>query len=361
MKQEEVFKKIGGIIREINEQYEYLETTGGVYNDLELELMVANSHFLSDHIEILRKLNVHAVQTPAPIPQPLPVAVEESPQPIAPKTETAPEPLPEPRYFEPVVSQAPGVEVEQEPATNADTPHNNHIVEFDIARPGEDHIDHLSEAEEADAIVRETEPEPELKPEVEKEPETIRHELTLEDIGEDWEEDEAYEVALKEPGPVKQETVPQTDPVVEEPEAQPEPIAETPEPPVAEKPMFKPEPQPVTIAHTQIMVEEEQVLTLNERMSAQLSASRMSEQLGAQPIADLKSAISLNDKLLYVKDLFNGYGLAYNEAIDRLNSFNTFAEAESFLKSSYTVKNHWDEKVSTADKFYALLQRRYLS
>jgi hypothetical protein len=77
MKQQEVFKKIGGIIREINEQYEYLETVDGVLNELELELMVANSHFLTDHIEILRKLNAHAANTPAPVAVRQPIAVTE--------------------------------------------------------------------------------------------------------------------------------------------------------------------------------------------------------------------------------------------------------------------------------------------
>ena len=58
MKQTEVFKKIGGIIKELNDQYEYLETLNGELNDLELELFVSNAHFLTDHIEILSKLNL---------------------------------------------------------------------------------------------------------------------------------------------------------------------------------------------------------------------------------------------------------------------------------------------------------------
>src|ERR1700754_507511 len=58
MKQKEVFKKIGGIIQELSEQYEYLQTVSDNLNDLELELFVANAHFLTDHIEILCKLNL---------------------------------------------------------------------------------------------------------------------------------------------------------------------------------------------------------------------------------------------------------------------------------------------------------------
>ncbi|MDB5288340.1 MAG: hypothetical protein JWR05_3289, partial [Mucilaginibacter sp.] len=36
MKQPEVFKKIGGIIQEIQEQYEYLQASAENLNDLEL-------------------------------------------------------------------------------------------------------------------------------------------------------------------------------------------------------------------------------------------------------------------------------------------------------------------------------------
>jgi len=67
----------------------------------------------------------------------------------------------------------------------------------------------------------------------------------------------------------------------------------------------------------------------------------------------------LNDKLLYVKDLFNGYNLAYSEAIEILNRFSTFDEAARFLKTNYVTKNNWESKPATVEKFYALLKRRY--
>lgn len=76
-------------------------------------------------------------------------------------------------------------------------------------------------------------------------------------------------------------------------------------------------------------------------------------------VIDLKTAVSLNDKLLYIKDLFNGYSLAYSEAIELLNRFSTFAEADAFLQANYAVKNGWAEKSQTVDKFYALLRKKF--
>lgn len=301
MKQQEVFKKIGGIIREINEQYEYLETGGGVLNDLELELLLANSHFLADHIEVLRKLSYQTESTPPPI-QEQPVTAVEEPQ------------VDEPRYFEPEMETEAHETEAGEPAP---------VVEFDMPRQ--------TPPEEAES----SEPETTARPE----PETIRHELTMEDIGEDWDEDEAEETyeGLKS--------------IIAEPD--PEPPA-TPEPVVEQGSKSK----PVTKTEPQIMVEE--TLTLNQKISAQLTTSRMSDHLGAQAITDLKSAISLNDKLLYIKDLFNGYSLAYSEAIELLNRFKTFEEAEKFLQSSYGTKNNWQDKQDTVDKLYEVLKRRYV-
>jgi hypothetical protein len=326
MKQQEVFKKIGGIIREINEQYEYLETAGGVYNDLELELLVANSHFLTDHIEILKKLNAStaaAVSVPIPAKQPEPVEVKPAPETAESK------PAAEPSFFVPV--QAEESEAIEEPAP---------VIELEVDNKIEDT------------------PEPEIEepiavPEPEPEPEIIRHELTLEDIGEDWdeEEDEDTEAIELPPIPVAIKTA-EPEHIEEKPTPAPEPVAEQPEP--------VPAPAVAAEHHTQILVEEEQVITLNQRMSAQMSTSRVSDHLSAQPIADLKSAITLNDKLLYIKDLFNSYSLAYSEALDILNRMNNFEEAEAFLKKSYATKNNWADKQATVDKFYALLQRRYL-
>jgi hypothetical protein len=76
-------------------------------------------------------------------------------------------------------------------------------------------------------------------------------------------------------------------------------------------------------------------------------------------ITDLKQAINLNDKLLYIKDLFNGYNLAYAEAIDVANKLPNFEAADNFFKKNYAEKNNWADKQVTVDKFYQLLNQRF--
>ncbi|TDQ77002.1 hypothetical protein [Sphingobacterium yanglingense] len=114
------------------------------------------------------------------------------------------------------------------------------------------------------------------------------------------------------------------------------------------------------------VIEEESTrpLTINELIHQQrLAGVNMTQQFqtsnAQERVMDLKSAVSLNDKLLFIKDLFNGYSLAYSEALELLNRLNNFAEADAFLQSNYALKNGWAEKPQTVDKFYILLRKKF--
>lgn len=127
----------------------------------------------------------------------------------------------------------------------------------------------------------------------------------------------------------------------------------------------------VTIANKEVQVEAEpdrptRPLSLNERISAQRKGeatgvhSLLSTQRGStERVTDIKSAISLNDKLLFIKDLFNGYSLAYSEAIELLNRYDDFASADAFLQANYAQKNNWADKPVAVDKLYAVLRKRF--
>lgn len=316
MKQQEVFKRVGTILKELNDQYEYLKETEKELNDLELELFVANTHFLADHSEVLRKLNLqnHAQQA---VPQ-------------------EPDKKPEVKFFEPVVQQVKAVS-QDEPEPEAAPVKDNQVEDKPVP-----HIDLSANGADDDfSVVRR------------EEPPVIRHELELDeaDLVED-EDDTGFDLEAPAQHGEKPKETPQVKyhaPVKEEPAPEPkkEPVHTEP------KKDHKHE-------ETKAATDEEKPMTINQRMSAQLHKTQSySDQAHGQPITDLKQAINLNDKLLYIKDLFNGYNLAYSEAIDILNRFSSFKEAEDFLQSNYAVKNQWDTKEATVDKFYALLKRRY--
>ncbi|MFC6102575.1 hypothetical protein [Olivibacter domesticus] len=113
-------------------------------------------------------------------------------------------------------------------------------------------------------------------------------------------------------------------------------------------------------------------MTLNELFSAQRKQEQTKFNEPSEPatslphqeaptkrITDIKSAVSLNDKLLFIKDLFNGYSLAYTEAIELLSRYDNFKDADAFLQNNYAQKNNWANKQTTVDKLYAILKQRF--
>jgi hypothetical protein len=305
MKQQEVFKKIGIIIKELNDQYDYLVANEHGLNDLELELFVANAHFLADHSEVLRKLSQQSIP----------------PSKTSSKSEE--------KFFEPMVQQMEPKGIVNEPQQQPAVTKRASVQEEESPVP---HIDLRGDDTGVDySYIRQ------------QESPVIRHELNLEDTAE-WKEESE--------GTVKEEMA-RVEEKMEEKPAVAEAVKEEPVTPVKETPKV--------VEHKKEDTSDEP-LTINQRISAQLNktAGRAGDQSQAQPISDLKQAITLNDKLLYTKDLFNGYNLAYSEAIDILNRYNSFDEAEKFLKANYAIKNAWETKQATADKFYELVKRRYL-
>jgi hypothetical protein len=315
MKQQDVFKKIGGIIKELYDQYDYLTTISDNLNDLELELFVANAHFLADHAEILRKLNLrnHPEKVVADFteaPNATPVMPAANPyEPVMPSAiipsksgsmlpDTEKKALPF-EVVKPIADAAPAAHIDLDPHTGGD--------QFSFIRQP-------------------------LEP--------VKRELILDEA-------DAWEGDLQADNVVANAQIT----AVPNPPVAPSPVKIVPPPAVVQPAEKKQAPQP----------EEEKTLTINERMSAMRSEQQKPTETAVTgpQISDLKAAIMLNDKLLYIKDLFNGYNLAYSEALDILNRFGTFEEADHFLQTNYATKNHWAEKQATTDKFYALLRRRY--
>ena len=57
--------------------------------------------------------------------------------------------------------------------------------------------------------------------------------------------------------------------------------------------------------------------------------------------------------------MFNGYSLAYQEAIDTLNKLGSLEEAKNYLDENYAQVNDWASHETTATRFYELVSRRY--
>ena len=284
----------------MNEQYEYLSKDPENLNELELELFAANADFLSDHITILHKLNQNS-KTHSPEPEPAVAAQIITPEPF----------------------------VREKPSENLIIEEEVTIPEwkFEINDEAVQSFDYEEKAAHDlfDRPLTEEEMEViEQKTQLKVQPEND-FEMKIEESSDSEQTVEALTEADINPvfGIFDENTVEETVNIATKPDA------------------------------------EEHPLTINEILASQASQSTVSSQFAQRQVKDLKSLINLNDKLVFVRDLFNGYSLAYSEAIEILNRFESFESADNFLKQNYSSKNNWAEKQNVADKFYEILNQRF--
>ncbi|MFN0213264.1 MAG: hypothetical protein ACKVT2_03335 [Saprospiraceae bacterium] len=90
-------------------------------------------------------------------------------------------------------------------------------------------------------------------------------------------------------------------------------------------------------------------------------AKELADKLALTPIADLRKAIPLNDRLLYTSELFAGDGKAFEDMLAEVNNFANFEEAREYITHNCAIYYTWTDKkrLDTAKSFVKLVRRRY--
>jgi hypothetical protein len=341
MKQESLFKKLGLILNELNEQYQFLAQNPQQLNELELELFHANANFLADHIQIIKKLT----ENKAPLSLPTtPTEIVEIEQPIE--------------------------NIDQEKHYTEELIENKEKQEETLQQVDFEDVNHQNIKEEFLPEVKEIEQEI-FK--LDNEPSTF--EFILNDHTEhekfDFEDKNVNEIFDRPLSPEEERVLAQKRKLIEQPdfvkdveeeddEIGPEPFLVQKEESLdimSEDLELKEAAEPQIPGVDEVVEDPDYKPTLNDVLAGKVNTASVNNTTGK--ITDLKQAINLNDKLLYIKDLFNGYNLAYTEAIDLANRLPNFEAADNFFKKNYAVKNNWNEKQVTVDKFYQLLNERF--
>ena len=88
----------------------------------------------------------------------------------------------------------------------------------------------------------------------------------------------------------------------------------------------------------------------------------LSDKLSMLPIADLKKAFSINERIFTVNELFGGDESEFENALTVLNSLSGFEDAKQFLLKEIAPKYDWDngKKIKKAANFIKIVKRRYL-
>ena len=97
--------------------------------------------------------------------------------------------------------------------------------------------------------------------------------------------------------------------------------------------------------------------SLNERLKE--SKVELADRLNDSPVKDLKKAIGINDRYLYIIELFNGNESMYDRSIKTLNSFSILPEAEFWMERELKIKLGWQEEKPIVRQFIQLVRRRF--
>src|SRR5690606_23059311 len=76
---------------------------------------------------------------------------------------------------------------------------------------------------------------------------------------------------------------------------------------------------------------------------------------------DIRKAIGINDKYLYLNELFNNHKSNYEETLDRLGGLDNYQQAEEWLWSGIAKDNHWTREDATVEDFFSMLQKFFAS
>lgn len=83
------------------------------------------------------------------------------------------------------------------------------------------------------------------------------------------------------------------------------------------------------------------------------------EVLKESPVKDLRKAIGINDRFLFISELFRGDEVMYERSIKTINSFSIFPEAEYWISRELKTKLGWSNDHAAVQHFDQLVKRRF--
>jgi hypothetical protein len=208
--------------------------------------------------------------------------------------------------------------------------------------------------EEPKPVAKQPEPKKE-EVKVEKAPE-IAPETNIDFVDETVEEaiptleakEELIEILVEPEVEIKEEPVIKKAPKLKAPktETKPEPVTEK----------LESEQKVITLDTNETIADQfESKTSLNDLLSNIKENEDLATQLKNSPIDDLKTAISLNDKIWFTRELFAGDNDKYINTIEQFNKLNTMDDALN-LANSFA----WNKEEDSTQQFLKLIYRKFV-
>lgn len=115
-------------------------------------------------------------------------------------------------------------------------------------------------------------------------------------------------------------------------------------------------PEPV-IEQVEVSVEEPvQAVEQVPVIDAMIAKQAWRKDMPGSPVKDIRSAISLNDRILFINYLFGEDPMAFQEMLTQLNAMSSFDEAAAHAIAAHP---QWDLESDTVYRFMMALRRRH--
>jgi len=192
--------------------------------------------------------------------------------------------------------------------------------------------------------------------EVKEEPAEVKEE---EVVAEQEEEEIQEEEIQPEEESVEEETVKEEAEIIKE---EPAPKIVSEEIPEPQKEEVKPSEEATDVE----LEEEKETEITSKRLGDSFSKEKSVNELLAgdsnnleykisnSPVKSIQSAIGINDRYQYIRELFEGNADSFSKAVSDLDNLNNIQEAVSYLQKNYKWK-----KTETSLKFVNLIKRRF--
>lgn len=95
--------------------------------------------------------------------------------------------------------------------------------------------------------------------------------------------------------------------------------------------------------------------TLNREETNAQHHVHITKQAQSVQIKKMEEIIGINDKYLFISELFSNNKAVYDESISTLDEFDSYTQAINWLQSSF----NWEDDNETVQNFYNLLNLRY--
>lgn len=97
--------------------------------------------------------------------------------------------------------------------------------------------------------------------------------------------------------------------------------------------------------------------SLNDKLKQ--GRTEILEVLKETPVKDLRKAIGINDRFLFIEELFRGDEAMYERSIKTINGFNIYPEAEYWITRELKTKLGWNGDNKTVLHFDQIVRRRF--